>query len=262
MIRYWTIALLLCLCKLGFAQHGASMRGLGANEANRDAGFGLSNNPGAAFSGKATGGVWGQQRFTGTSLVHGGGALAFRSKGTMYGGDADYRGTSNFSVSSAHLSLCQIISSQLSIGFSVGYAYLHQSMSEERNAWLSGRLGAVFQVNDKWDASAVIINPWNRTYEGGMAAPAAAMSLGYRINPFTRAGFQYRYNAQFQPVYGIALRHEYGKRIVFNGALQTGPEPFSGGVEFKSGNAVLAISTRYHAYLGFSPAFSLLWTKR
>ena len=262
MIRCWTIALLLCFWESSFAQYGAAVYGLGGNEANKDAGFGLSNNPGSAFAGKATGGVWGQQRFTGTSLVQGGAALAYRSKGTMYGGDYSYRGTPNFSVTSAHVALCQVISSQLSFGFSVGYTTLFQSMLNNRPLWLSGRLGAAFQVNEKWDASAVIINPWNRTYDGGIAVPAAALSLGYRVNPLTRAGFQYRYNAQFQPVYGVAIRHEYGKRIVFNGALQTGPEPFSGGIEYKSGAVTFALATRYHTYLGFSPAFSLLWTKR
>jgi len=245
-----------------FAQQGASYWGLGGNEANRDAVFGLSNNPGVAYTGKAMGGVWGQQRFTGTSLVQGGAALALRSKGSMYGGDFSYHGTSNFSVNAAHLSLCQVISSQFSVGFSVGYTTLYQSMLNNRPTWLSGRLGASFQMNDKWDASAVIVNPWNRTYDGGMAVPAGALALGYKINPLTKGGFQYRYNAQNQPVYGIALRHEYGKRMVFNGALQTGPEPFSGGIEYKSGSAVFAFSTRYHTYLGFSPAFSLLWTKR
>jgi hypothetical protein len=261
-IRFWTIGFFLCLTGMLFAQHGAAVYGLGGNEANRDAGFGLSNNPGAAFTGKAAGGVWGRQRFTGTALVQGGAAVAFRNKGTMYGGDFTYNGTSNFSVNAAHLSLCQVISSRFSVGFSVGYTTLYQVMLAQRPGWLSGKLGAAFQLNEKWDASAVLMNPWNRTYDGGMALPAGALALGYKINPFTRAGFQYRYNAQNQPVYGIALRHEYGKRIVFNGALQTGPEPFSGGVEYKSGTVVFALSTRYHTYLGFSPAFSLVWTKR
>lgn len=262
MIR--AIAIWFCFFSAGtmMAQQGASYWGLGANEANRNGVFGLSNNPGVAFSGKATGGVWGQQRFAGTSLVQGGAVLAIRSKGTMYGGDYSYRGTPNFSVTAAHVSLCQVISSQLSVGFSVGYTTLFQSMLSNRPSWLSGRLGAAFQMNDKWDASAVIINPWNRTYDGGVAVPAGALALGYKINPFTRAGFQYRYNAQNQPVYGIALRHEYGKRLVFNGALQTGLESFSGGIEYKSGTLMFAIATRYHTYLGFSPAFSLIWTKR
>jgi hypothetical protein len=261
-MRFLFIGIWFCTAGILTAQQGAAFWGLGGNEANRDAGFGLSNNPAATFTGKSTGGVWGHQRFTGTSLIQGGAAAAFRSKGTLYGGDLYYRGTSGFSVHSAHISLCQIISSQLSVGFSVGYTGLFQSMLAERPVWLSGKLGAAFQVNDKWDASAVIMNPWNRTYDGGMAVPAGALALGYRINSLTKAGFQYRYNAQFQPVYGIALRHEYGKRIVFNGALQTGPEPFSGGIEYKSGAAVFALSTRYHTYLGFSPAFSLIWTKR
>lgn len=244
-----------------YAQQGAAVWGLGANEANRDAGFGLSNNPGVAFTGKAIGGVWGQQRFTGTTLVHGGGALAFRSKGTLYGGDFSYSGTPNFSITRVHLSLCQIISNQFNVGFSVGYATLYQSMLNNRPTRLSGRLGAAFQINEKWDASTVIINPWSRAYDGGLAVPAGALALGYRINMLTKAAFQYRYNAQNQPVYGIAMRHEYGKRMVFNGALQTGPEPISAGIEYKSASAVFAISTRYHTYLGFSPAFSLIWTK-
>lgn len=262
MIRVLSILIcFVCVDDL-FAQQGASYWGLGGNEANRDAGFGLSNNPGAAFNAKAMGGVWGHQRFTGTSIVRGGAAAAFRSKGTMYGGDFSYSGTVHFSVNAAHLSLCQVISSQFSLGFSVGYSTLYQSMLTDRQAWLSGRLGAVFQINEKWDASAVIMNPWNRTYDDGMSVPGGALALGYKINPLTRAGFQYRYHAQNQPVYGIAIRHEYGKRMVFNGALQTGPEPFSGGIEYRSGRTAFAISTRYHTYLGFSPAFSLLWIKR
>lgn len=261
-MRFLSVLILMCFAGSVFGQQGASFWGLGGNEANRDAGFGLSNNPGVPFTGKAMGGIWGQQRFTGTTIAQGGAAMAWRSKGTLYGADFSHRGTSNFSVNAAHFSLCQIISSQFSIGFSVGYAGLFQSMSAQRSAWLSGRLGAAFQLNEKWDASAVLINPWNRTNDGSLDVPAGAMALGYRINPLTKAGFQYRYNAQNQPVYGIAIRHEYGKRMVFNGALQTGPEPFSGGVELKSGSMVLALSTRYHIYLGFSPAFSLLWTKR
>lgn len=262
MSRFWIIGFWLFLSGRVFAQQGASFWGLGGNEANRYAGFGLSNNPGMPFTGKAMVGVWGQQRFTGTELVHGGVALALRNKGTLYGGDFLYRGTSNFSVNSAHISLCQVMSSQLSVGFSVGVTTLYQSMSTQRNAWLSGRLGAAFQVNEKWDASAVLINPWSRTYDGNIVAPAGALALGYTINPLTKAAFQYRYNAQFQPVYGIAIRHEYGKHLVFNGALQTGPEPFSGGIEYRSGSAAFAFSTRYHTYLGLSPAFSLVWTKR
>ncbi len=257
--------MLLCWCTgvcMLHAQQGAAFWGLGGNEANRDAAFGLSNNPGVAFAGKATGGVWGQQRFTGTTIAHGGAAMAFRSKGTMYGGDFVYRGTADFSVNSVHLSMCQIISSQFSVGFSVGYTTLLQSMLNERPTWLSGRLGAAFQLNDKWDASAVIFNPWNRAYDGGMAIPGGALALGYKVNPLTRAGFQYRYNASFQPVYGVSIRHEYGKRIVFNGALQTGPEPFSGGFEYKSASGNFGLATRYHTYLGFSPAFSWIWSKR
>lgn len=262
MIRVALIGFLGVFGAVANAQHGASFWGLGGNEANKDAGFGLSNQPASVFSSKSTGGVWGQQRFTGTSIVHGGAAVAFRNKGTMYGGDFSYRGTSDFSVSAAHLSLCQIISSQFSVGFSVGYTSLFQSMLTERPGWLSGRLGAIFQMNEKWDASAVIMNPWNRTNDGGMAAPAGALSLGYKVNPLTRAAFQYRYHAQYQPVYGMSIRHEYGKRIVFSGALQTGPEPFSGGFEYKSASGVFGLATRYHTYLGFSPAFSWVWTKR
>jgi len=262
MRRIWML-LYCCLCTWQLhAQQGAAFWGLGGNEANRDAAFGLSNNPGVAFSGKALGGVWGQQRFTGTTIAHGGAALAFRNKGTLYGGDFSYRGTSDFSVNSAHFSLCQIISSQFSVGFSVGYTSLHQSMLNERPAWLSGRLGAAFQLNEKWDGSAVIFNPWNSANDGGAAIPGGALALGYKINPLTRAGFQYRYNASFQPVYGISIRHEYGKRIVFNGALQIGPEPFSGGIEYKSASGNFGLATRYHTYLGFSPAFSWIWSKR
>jgi len=118
-MRFLFIGIWFCTAGILTAQQGAAFWGLGGNEANRDAGFGLSNNPAATFTGKSTGGVWGHQRFTGTSLIQGGAAAAFRSKGTLYGGDLYYRGTSGFSVHSAHISLCQIISSQLSVGFSV-----------------------------------------------------------------------------------------------------------------------------------------------
>jgi len=258
------LQLLLCLVagiKLQ-AQHGAAYWALGANESNKYGAMGLANNPGVAFQQRYVTGAWGQQRFTATDIVYGGLVAATKVKNSMFGVDYAMQGTANFSLNNMHVSMCQQVSKAFSAGFSVGYSKTAQALGIENNSSLSGRIGARFDINEKWDAAAVVINPWNKVGDDFRTANAGALSLGYKVNALTETAMQYRYQQGFQPVYGVSLRHMRGKHLVLMGSLQTGPEPVSGGIAFTKGKLELSMATRYHTRLGFSPAFSLVWVGR
>ena len=80
----------------------------------------------------------------------------------MFGVDYAMQGTANFSVNNMHVSMCQQFSKAFSAGFSVGYSNTAQALGIENKSSLSGRIGARFDINEKWDAAAVVINPWNK----------------------------------------------------------------------------------------------------
>lgn len=255
-------ALIAAFCFLGklSAQHGALFRAAGSNEATEAGNFALANNPGRLHREKQQAGGWMQQRFTGTELVHGGMAWSGRFGQTAIGADASYRGTQHFNQSSVHLSAGQNFSKQFSAGFSAGYTGYFQSSEYGRRGRLTGKIGAALRINDRWDAAAVLIDPWTRQDDFFASGPAAALALGYQVNNITRIWGHYRYSEQFPPVYGLTLRHAPAKDFQLVASVQTGYEPVSAGLEYSRSGFRLSFSTAYHTYLGFSPAFSLLWS--
>lgn len=242
------------------AQHGAMFRAAGSNEATGASGFSLANNPGQIHTEKQQAGVWMQQRFTGTALNNGGLAYSARVKHSAFGADALWRGTRNFSQTRFHLSAGQEISKNFSVGFSAGITSVRQSLGFGGQQRFTGKLGAWFRINDKWDAATVLMNPWLKADALFPEGPQAAMSLGYQVNSQTRAWGHFRYNAEMESVYGMTLKHAPARNLAMVISLQSGPEPVSAGLEFSKKNLRFSLSTAYHTYLGFSPAFSCLWS--
>ncbi len=241
------------------AQSGALINGLGGNEANTAAAFGLANQPAFIFQEKYRAGLWMQQRFTGTNISHGGFCFATKAANTIFGADFAYRGTTHFNSTGLHISLSQQFNPNFSAGFSVGWAGITQDPGYDRPGRLTGKLGTVFRMNEKWDASAIIINPWLQQDAYFSENPAAALSIGYLSNQNTKLWAQFRYSSNAQGIYGIAFRHTVAKKLHFTGALQSGPEPISTGIEFAKNNLSIALATRYHVQLGFSPSLGIHW---
>lgn len=244
------------------SQSGAIVTAIGGNESNTAAAFGLANQPAQILSNKYTAGFWMQQRFTGTEIANGGFCFAGKAAKTAFGADIAYRGTGNFNTTGLHLSLGQQFNPNFSAGFCVGWSGIRQSPGYDRPGRLTGKIGTVFRMNEKWDASAVFINPWLQRDAYFSENPAAAMSVGYISNPNTKIWFQYRYSSLEQGIYGLAFRHTIAKKLHFSGALQSGPEPISAGIEFNKNNLNLAFATRYHHRLGFSPSIGIIWISK
>jgi hypothetical protein len=244
------------------AQSGALITALGGNEANTDAAFGMANQPASVFQEKYRAGLWMQQRFTGTNINNGGFCFATKAANTTFGADMAYRGTTHFNSTGVHISVAQQFNPNFSAGFSVGWSGIRQDPGYDRPGRLTGKIGTVFRMNEKWDASAVIINPWLQQDAYFSENPAAAISIGYISNQNTKIWAQFRYSSVDEAIYGIAFRHTVAKKLHFMGALQSGPEPISAGVEFIKNNIGIALSSRYHAQLGFSPSLGIHWLSK
>jgi hypothetical protein len=258
--RFLILSFLLAFKLQG--QSGASTVGLGGNEANTDGAFGLANQPAFTFSEKYRAGFWMQQRFTGTNLANGGFCFAGKAANTFFGADLAYRGTSLYNNTGIHASLGQQFNPNFSVGFSIGWSGIRQTPGYDRPGRITGKIGTVFRMNEKWDASAVIINPWLQQDPYFNENPSAALCIGYKSNSQTKVWAQYRYSAIEQPVYGLAFRHLVGKTLYFSGALQSGPEPVSAGMEFLKNNLRVAVAGRFHTRLGFSPSVGLVWNSK
>jgi len=244
------------------AQHGAVFHGLGGNEANQGADFSLANNPAAQQNTTVNGGIWLSNRFTGTNINQGGIAAAFRIKTFVLGTDATYSGTPEFNRNALHISASQKFTAGFSAGFSAGITSVSQGGPYPNQSAFSGRLGANLKINEKWEAACVLSNPWNKVDESTGVNPTAAGALGYQANKTTRLWGQYRYDSRFKPVYGVSVLNEINDKLHVFGALQTGYEPISAGLEWRLKNMRFAASTRYHVALGFSPMFSLFWNRK
>lgn len=245
------------------SQHGARFHALGANEANTDGNFALANNPGHRDrTGKAEGGTWLMNRFTGTRLTNGGIAAAFGFKSSAFGINASYAGTGEFNQNTLHFTGFQQFSKTFSAGFSAGIASISQGGTYANINSFSGKIGMNLLLDSRWNAACVIINPWNDEFIRTGASPAASVSIGYQANNTTRVSGQMRLDSRQNPVYGMAVISTFKGNFSLFGALQNGYEPVSAGIEWKRRQMKLAAATKYHVSLGFSPMFSLFWERK
>ena len=245
-----------------WGQAGANLTALGGNTANPDAAFSLTNNPAHFVNNKAELGVWGTNRFTGTNLVNGGFAFHAVHAHSAIGFSADYSGSPLFHKTGFYLHGGQKFKDNFSCGFSIGYRHLFQA-NEYRGirGRVTGKLATHFAFTKKADAALVISNPWMVKDEWSLAPSSIHLSLGYLVATGSKVYAQFKQQNESSAIFGLALVHKFREQFEFRAALQNGYEPLSIGISWKQKNLSLSLASAYHTYLGFSPAFSLLWQK-
>jgi hypothetical protein len=241
-------------------QSGATLFSLGQNQAISSTVFGLSNSPANWGNQKSSVGLWARNRYTGTSLVQGGLAGHLTKSNTAFGADIRYSGTDHFNFSSLHASVGQRFSNAFSAGFCVGISGIRQDQAYGNKYRITGKLAMHLQLTQKVDVGAVLQNPWLHSDPFFADNPEAHMAIGYNMNTVTKSWAHYRYSAE-GAIYGLSIQHSFHKTFTVTGTLQTGFEPIAVGVQYKSKEMLLSFSSAYHTYLGFSPAFSIVWCR-
>jgi hypothetical protein len=244
-----------------WGQAGADLAALGGNTANPDASISLANNPAVFGTNKTEFASWMQNRFTGTALVNGGLAFHLLKNHSAFGLSAHYQGTALFRSTSFHLNGGQRITDYLSLGFAIGYTSIQQGAGYGNVGRVSGKIALQAKTGRKFDAAAVLSNPWAANDTWSTNSPRADIAVGYAVSRNTKVYAQFKTQPETNAIYGLALVYKVQEKIVFRAAFQNGYEPVSAGVEWQLKNLRFSAGTAYHSYLGFSPAFALKWQK-
>lgn len=241
-------------------QAGADYQALGNNLANPQNAFCLANNPAIISNAIIQFGAYGQNKFTGTNLVQGGIASAYRKNNTAIGMDFQYAGTEVFHRRKSEIQLGQKWNNKISVGFSAGITGVRQQLDYGSKNYLTGKLAASFPIHSKLSASVVLVNPWRIQNALLDLESQIHIAVGYKVNEQTNVWAQTKQIQGQTSIYGIAIQYKL-KQLCFHGSMQNGPTPIAAGVRYNRGNMNFSFGSGYHVYLGFTPSFSLLWVK-
>lgn len=254
-------SIIFLISTTSFAQSGADYVASGANLANPASAWALANNPAILPNKTAELGFWGLNRFAGTSIANGGIVAAWSKKSNALGLQATYQGTSFFNKQQVEVALGQKLNQSFSIGIALGYTHWFQGAGYSSQKRVTGKIGLSAKLNPQWTASAVLNNPWAVSDEWLNSLNRTDVALQYSVNTVTTAAAIFSLQQNSNAVYGLSLKHAISEKITIQGALKNGTEPISAGMTFARNPLKISLAASYHTVLGFTPAFSLLWSK-
>jgi hypothetical protein len=253
-----TLIPLLVAAGMVKGQAGAGFIALGKNLANPNAAFALANNCAVFNNKKYEFGFYGNNRFAGTQIYNGGIAGHLLLNKTALGLNVGYNGTNRYSANWIECNVGEKLNDKITLGLSLGYAQVKQALDYGATGRITGKLAANTVINKQFSAAVVLVNPWLLHDKWMENASQLHAAITYKINQLTQVAAQVKQESNATAIYGLTFKHAHNA-FAFLAALQTGNEPISAGITYQKSNLQFVFSSAYHLYLGFTPAFSLLW---
>ena len=198
------------------------------------------------------------QRFALAGLSEAHLAAGFTTPLGSWGVDFNYFGNAVFSRQHAGLAYARVLGKSLRLGVQMD-VYMQQISEYESSAAFTGQVCVLAPFSDVFSFGLVLANPIRSSWKDGEQLPSF-IQAGILYRPSTQVMLSAAVEKDFVYPARVKAGIEYmpSPKIAIRAGITTAPGSPSIGVGYQIAPAIrLDVGTRYHPYLGLSPAFTL-----